>query len=201
MIRVAEEFVSLQGEGQHIGRPMYFVRLAGCSVISCLMHPKQLGTCDSDWQSGRMHGVEDVAARCFDSGVPWVCITGGEPTDQPEALAELICRVRRAQRVSVQTAGRRAIAAPVDSLCVSPKGLKGRAIQGQITHEIKVTAAPGVDVEYLKAIRSGYPASSYYVVPYDDGGEILEGAAVDLVLAAGDPWRLSLQSQKYAKIR
>lgn len=73
-------FRTIQGEGDMLGLPMVFVRLAGCSVGCAL--------CDTDYR---------VAERCDEKQIrervdslfaerpailrKWVWVTGGEPTD------------------------------------------------------------------------------------------------------------------------
>lgn len=69
-------FRSVQGEGQLLGTPMTFIRLAGCS-IGC-------PACDTDYRVDRRMEVSDIVQQVVDltpGRWPWVWITGGEPTD------------------------------------------------------------------------------------------------------------------------
>ena len=125
-MRVAEVFVSVQGEGPSLGRPAVFLRLSGCN-LSCTW-------CDTKyaWYGGEELSVDVVAERVLDllrryRGVSLLVVTGGEPLLQSEELAELLARLRREipyLEVEVETNGTvdpRAVIDYVDRLIVSPK--------------------------------------------------------------------------------
>lgn len=74
---VSEIFTSLHGEGHFVGYPMAFVRLAGCSIISCSIR----NDCDEAPWKAKHHLragdiVGNIQARGFHSGI--VCISGGD---------------------------------------------------------------------------------------------------------------------------
>lgn len=95
VLRVSEIYMSIQGEGPHVGEPTIFLRFGGCN-LRCPLWP-----CDTqhaidpkyrhEW--ARMD-VEDILNVIDTIGEQWewfnVCLTGGEPFLQPdEALHEL----------------------------------------------------------------------------------------------------------------
>ncbi len=108
-MKIAEVFTSIQGEGHLTGKPMRFIRLAGCTVTQCPLHPAnkaRVGECDTDWKYKTTEDPERLAAEALDEVGPngWVSITGGEPLDQPEALSALIAELkRRGLQVNIQT--------------------------------------------------------------------------------------------------
>ena len=178
-MRVAEVFVSVQGEGPSLGRPAVFLRLSGCN-LSCTW-------CDTKyaWYGGEELSVDAVAERVLDllrryRGVDLLVVTGGEPLLQSEELAELLARLRREVphlEVEVETNGTadpRAVIDYVDRLIVSPKlsnsGLPEevrRVSEGVI--EVALTRRDRV---YVKVVVEG-PG---------DSGELLrlvEGLGVD----------------------
>lgn len=125
-MRVAEVFVSVQGEGPSLGRPAVFLRLAGCN-LSC-------SWCDTKyaWFGGEELSVEEVAEQVLSllrrfRGVDLLVVTGGEPLLQPEELVELLAKLRREVphlEVEVETNGTvdpRRVLTYVDRLIVSPK--------------------------------------------------------------------------------
>ena len=125
-MRVAEVFISVQGEGPSVGRPALFLRLAGCN-LSC-------SWCDTKyaWFGGEELGVDLVAERVLGMlrrfrGVSLLVVTGGEPLLQSEELVELLSRLRRELpylEVEVETNGTvdpREVLTYVDRLIVSPK--------------------------------------------------------------------------------
>lgn len=85
-MKISEMFVSLQGEGVHQGLPAFFLRLTGCN-LSCAW-------CDTryslDKNVGTEMSYESVFEAVMESGVSYVCITGGEPLLQTKELLKLL---------------------------------------------------------------------------------------------------------------
>lgn len=108
MPKVAEIFYSIQGEGIYQGVPTTFIRLQGCGlVVPC-------SYCDTayarDGSKGIEMGIEEVLKECTRlegrTYKHWVCITGGEPMFQLDALHELVKGLKRyGFRVEVETNG------------------------------------------------------------------------------------------------
>lgn len=122
--KLAEVFTSIQGEGHLSGKLMTFVRFAGCNVRSCKLHPINGGLCDTDWSFKEMGDASALASHARAEVGPngWVCITGGEPLEQPKALEALIAELKRAGLlVNIQTSGTIWVTCPWDWLTVSPK--------------------------------------------------------------------------------
>jgi len=108
MLQLAEIFYSVQGEGEHTGKPAVFVRLAGCN-LSC-------DFCDTDYSLKFFSTVNDIVAKVRELGAdcPMVVLTGGEPLAQRESL-ELIDALRRdGRRVHIESNGTIATELPDD---------------------------------------------------------------------------------------
>ena len=77
MLKIAEVFASIQGEGLRQGVPSIFVRLAGCRLRCSFCDTKRA------WSGGRQMEPHEIVARimALRSAYPasWVSITGGEP--------------------------------------------------------------------------------------------------------------------------
>lgn len=92
--RVNEIFYSVQGEGLHSGRPMVFVRFAGCN-LRCSARNGPFD-CDTEFQSGRGFGRLALVEHIFDKHIAphfahaddadespvRLLFTGGEPSLQ-----------------------------------------------------------------------------------------------------------------------
>ena len=93
-MKVIEIFRSLQGEGRNQGKPCLFVRLAGCN-LNCRW-------CDTpeSRSGGREMAAGAIADEVRRAGIPYVCITGGEPLLQKKDLGFLL-RLLKKEGVSV----------------------------------------------------------------------------------------------------
>jgi len=101
---ITEIFASVQGEGVRAGLPTAFVRLARC--------PYRCTWCDSEYTftGGEPMTLDAVLERVRDFGsLPNVCITGGEPLVQRQAVQDLIPRLFEEcswlQSVEIETSG------------------------------------------------------------------------------------------------
>lgn len=98
-MRIIEHFLSLQGEGLIIGRLTYFIRTAGCSL--------RCSWCDTAWSrdpnQGEEMSVDSIMSLIGDTEN--VCLTGGEPLEQPEAPELLRRLVEAGKTVVLETNG------------------------------------------------------------------------------------------------
>jgi len=98
-LRVTEVFLSLQGETVRTGLPTVFVRLTGC--------PLRCRWCDSAYafSGGEWRAIPALVAQVQGHGVQQVCVTGGEPLDQPGCLELLGQLCDAGLSVSLETSG------------------------------------------------------------------------------------------------
>jgi len=96
-VLINEIFYSIQGEGIYAGVPTTFIRFQGCNLLT------HCTWCDTsyaqDGSKGEELEIEEVLDRCVKlegrTYKHWVCITGGEPLFQLEALHELVKGLNR----------------------------------------------------------------------------------------------------------
>lgn len=84
-MKIAEAYLSIQGEGLYIGAPSVFIRTIGCNQ-KCLWCDTQDIKADSRWN------MESIT-KLLEKHVKWgydIVITGGEPLIQPQAVAYII---------------------------------------------------------------------------------------------------------------
>ena len=98
-LRVAEIFVSLQGESSRAGLPTVFVRLTGC--------PLRCVWCDTAYafRGGRWMTIGSILREVAEAGVHQVCVTGGEPLAQKSCLPLLETLCDAGYSVSLETSG------------------------------------------------------------------------------------------------
>ena len=116
-IRVAETFVSRQGEGERTGNESLFIRTSGCNL--------RCRWCDTPYASwrpeGRWETIDTLAAISRPAAVGDVVLTGGEPLLWP-AVPGLVERFQReGVHVTVETAGTIDADLRPDLLSLSPK--------------------------------------------------------------------------------
>lgn len=101
--KIAEHFISINGEGTRVGQLAYFIRFPGCN-LTCTY-------CDTSWanqpdtQYTEMT-AEEILTSIHLSGIRNVTITGGEPLIQENIrdLLELLCADHRLS-VEIETNG------------------------------------------------------------------------------------------------
>jgi 7-carboxy-7-deazaguanine synthase len=76
---INEIFYSIQGEGQHIGCPMTFIRVTGCNL--------RCSWCDTQYaySEGKELEIQEILDQVSKYPTNQVCLTGGEPLTQEDA--------------------------------------------------------------------------------------------------------------------
>lgn len=203
LLRVMEQFHSIQGEGVHTGRSAVFLRLAGCSV-GCPW-------CDTK-ASWPAHGhplvpVERLVETVRQARPALVVITGGEPLQQDltplcEALAPL------AVPRHLETSGVAPLSGAFEWITLSPKRHQPpRPALLEHCHELKVVIHEPADLDFAMAMaaacqtlgRSGSPGPQLCVQP---GAGSATGARLAIRHVKRHPqWRLSLQTHQWLGLR
>jgi 7-carboxy-7-deazaguanine synthase len=104
-MNVIEIFESLQGETTHAGRPCAFVRFAGCDL--------RCRYCDTTYafSGGKPMSRQEILKALGAYHSRFVCLTGGEPTLQPD-LPELCSELMAGGwEISLETHGQRDLSA------------------------------------------------------------------------------------------
>jgi len=98
-LRITEIFFSLQGESRTSGLPTVFVRLTGC--------PLRCQYCDSEYAftGGSQYSLESILNEVAQYNPRYVCVTGGEPLAQPNALPLMTMLCDAGYSVSIETSG------------------------------------------------------------------------------------------------
>jgi 7-carboxy-7-deazaguanine synthase len=138
--RVNEIFLSVQGEGIHVGERTVFVRFYGCP-LRCVWcdQPEAL----AHTGVGRFDTLAAEEVRDRLAGFPAVrrlCLTGGEPVIAPKASLLWLLQDRRAAGwwSSIETSGARVVEELLDVIdfwTVAPKGRSASTFSGDPVEE------------------------------------------------------------------
>ena len=98
-LRLTEIFYSLQGEALTSGLPTIFVRLTGC--------PLRCVYCDTEYafSGGERQSLETIMTTIASFPCKRICLTGGEPLAQPNAIELMTRLLNDDYEISLETAG------------------------------------------------------------------------------------------------
>lgn len=206
---VKEIFYTLQGEGNHAGRPAVFCRFAGCNLWSGREVDRAKAICqfcDTDFvgtngQLGdKYRRAEQLAAtinQLWPAAYPktkYVVFTGGEPLMQLDAALIEAMHVAGFE-VAIETNGTISVPKGVDWVCVSPKmGAELVVVKGD---ELKVVIPQaGQDMQKYEQLDF-----KHFFVQAMDGPLQAENCRKAVEFCMQHPrWKLSLQTHKLLHI-
>ncbi|MEU6562608.1 7-carboxy-7-deazaguanine synthase QueE [Nocardia nova] len=213
-VLLAEQFVSVQGEGPYSGQPCAFTRFSRCNLACAWCDEKPTW----DWSQfrpeevSRRVSVAAVADWVLESDVDLLVITGGEPMIQQHAMIALAENVRPAVRVQVETNGTQApdpeLVDLVDLWVVSPKlahagmtygrrivpqALRALRDTGQVAFKFVVTD-PGTDFAQIDDLVDDFgldPASIWVMPEGETAHRVATGVQQLREPAAARGWKVS----------
>jgi len=195
-IPVMEYFYTLQGEGFHVGKSAFFIRLAGCSV-GCVW-------CDvkESWEvsSTQLVTIESLVNAVVTSGTSFVVITGGEPAMYN--LSYLIEALNQKNiYCAIETSGVYELKGAIDWYCFSPKKFKSPCAEAyEKANELKVVVYHKSDLKWAQEhAEKVNEACLLYIQPEWSKREELIPLVIDFI-KQNPSWRLSLQTHKYINI-
>lgn len=192
--RINEIFNSLQGEGGNQGKPVTFIRLAGCN-LSC-------SWCDTHHDPFSVHTVDALVRQLEDWNCKSVIITGGEPSIHD--LKPLLRALKGdGYWIGIESNATRSLAEfepYLDYIALSPKG----AIKQKHAHEIRVVNDK-MSVDKLMQIERDIDAENYFISPLEVDGQFNIMESMELLgqvnAVSHKKWYISLQLHKLAGIR
>ena len=221
-IPVVERFHSLQGEGAHMGRSAFFIRLAGCTVGCPWCDTKKSWTVHNHPQLNIQELSEEVV-KARAKGAGFVVITGGEPLHHNldplcnAIRAKTTCQRGHAMPIHLETSGVDVITGSPNWITISPKR---HALPRQellaACHEIKVIISEEEDLMFAETMaqesinaknaflkdkqfkKNSIPKALLFLQPLWQSSE---GQQLAINYVKKHPqWRLSMQTHKWLNL-
>lgn len=201
-LQITEIFYSLQGETSRMGLPTVFVRLTGC--------PLRCGYCDSAYAfyGGETQHFDEILQKIAAFSPKFICVTGGEPLAQKNAIPFLRLLCDAGYEVSLETSG----AVPIDQvdprvarvLDIKTPGSKevARNLWKNIAlltpkDEVKLVLCDRADYEWAKAILFEKALHTYCPVLFSPVWETLNPKELaEWVIEDNLPVRVQVQLHK-----
>jgi len=198
VLDVQSIFLTLQGEGTHVGTPAVFIRLGGCN-LACAF-------CDTEFESFHSLSLNEIMQTVsrIKKSAKLAVITGGEPLRQPiEALCELL--IQHGFIVQLETNGTlyRQLPLLTEIVC-SPKNTNGKyfPIREDLLERITaikfIISAAKPEYADIAEVGQSRRAIPVFLQPMDEYNEhqnkLNMKLATELALKYG--YRLSLQTHK-----
>lgn len=203
---VHEYFYTWQGEGVHMGKPAFFIRLFGCPVHCPWCD--SAGTWHKDFvpKTVRTMTAEELLGEAQASGAHIVVITGGEPAIHD--LTELTTALRdQGIRVHLETSGSFPLKGKFDWITLSPKRWKLPLPENvRYADEFKIIIEEPKDIVYYWKLLNGLglrvnerPIWLHPEWSQHDNPEVLR-AISDTVKKGADDLRAGWQLHKLYKV-
>lgn len=172
ILHLDEIFVSIQGESTDTGLPCVFVRLFGCNVGCTYCDQPQFS------KNRKRISIGNLISEIQKLKVKYVCITGGEPLQQWNAIYPVILElVSMDYKVSIETSGcipidpdpySRSFKYVMDIKCpssgVSHKNIYDNLMNLQGKDEVKFVIADRKDYEFMKKVLKSYATPAKILV-------------------------------------
>lgn len=196
LLPIVEDFYTIQGEGFHMGKPAYFVRVGGCD-IGC-------SWCDTKFSwNPSLHPlikVDKIIARILQQDAIVAVITGGEPLIYP--MGYFTGQLHRHNvKAYIETSGAYKLSGTWDWICLSPKrNAPPKDSIIKLANELKVIIQEEKDIEWAEENASRVNASCLlFLQPEWSSHSTITPVIVDYI-KSNKRWRISLQAHKFMKI-
>ncbi|MDD1713348.1 MAG: radical SAM protein [Methanoregulaceae archaeon] len=202
-MKITEIFRSLQGEGKNQGKPCLFIRLAGCN-LNC-------NWCDTKYsrEGGMTMSPDSVLEQVWRVNPPYVCITGGEPLLQADALEPLLASLHtRGTKIDIETNGTIDFSRfqPYASVCMDVKcpssgEVSDCSLLSKIRPEdsVKFVVKDETDCRYAQEVMTGHTIAGEIFFSPVSGSDFRP--IIQFVLANNLPVRFQLQLHKILGVR
>jgi 7-carboxy-7-deazaguanine synthase len=193
---IVEDFYSIQGEGYHMGKPAYFIRIGGCD-IGC-------SWCDTkfSWDPS-IHPivlVDSVIKNLISCKAVAAVITGGEPLMYNLDYLSLQLK-NKGIETFLETSGAFRLSGKWDWICLSPKRKQSPLDEiYNLANELKVIIAKPEDIEWAEINASLVKSScKLFLQPEWSAFNRILPLIIEYI-KANPSWSISLQAHKFMHI-
>ncbi len=202
-MNISEIFYSLQGEGKNQGAPCLFIRCAGCNL--------RCRWCDTEYAltGGTEMDADAIITEVIRAGPRLVCITGGEPLLQADALLPLVQEIhRRGIAVGIETNGTLDFSRlqPYASICMDVKCPSSGeesdlSLLRKIRKEdsVKFVVSGEDDCRYAQEVMNIHPIAGEIFFSPVYGSDT--APIVEFILKKGLPVKFQLQLHKVVGVK
>lgn len=190
---VMETFLSIQGEGYHQGKLVYFIRLAGCDVGCHWCDVKESWEISKD----QYRKISDLVKEVVESPANAVVITGGEPLMYD--LTSLTKKLSEAGiETHLETSGAYELKGIFNWITLSPKKFKKPvdSIYAK-ANELKVVIASKKDLEWAEEESTKVDENCLFYLQAEWDRREKQYPAIYSYIARNPKWKISIQSHKY----
>ncbi len=191
-----EDFYTLQGEGFHMGRAAYFIRIGGCD-IGCYW-------CDSkySWRPDRdqLVDIETLVEKASSYPAKAIVVTGGEPLNYN---LDPLCNLMKNNGITtyLETTGAYELSGQWDWICLSPKPNqppKEEIIP--LADELKVIIYEDSDFEFAEHYANKVKPGTHLFLQPEWSRHKENTPKIVEYIKENPKWRISIQAHKFMKI-
>jgi 7-carboxy-7-deazaguanine synthase len=196
LLPIVEDFYTIQGEGFHMGKPAYFVRVGGCD-IGC-------NWCDTkySWNPSihPLNEVDKIIDRIRLHSADVTVVTGGEPLIYPMDYLTEQLHINKIEAY-IETSGAYEMSGNWDWICLSPKkNSPPKPNIFKLANELKVIITDRNDIEWAEKNAAKVSSSCLlFLQPEWSKHAQITPMIIDYV-KENKRWRISLQAHKFMKI-
>jgi organic radical activating enzyme len=191
-----DQFYTIQGEGYHMGKAAYFIRIGGCD-IGC-------SWCDTkvswNFKFHDLSDIEEVVLNASKNNANTVVVTGGEPSlYNLEPLCNLL--VKNNIETHVETSGAYHLRGQWNWVCLSPKKQNPpRQEIFQKADELKMIISKPSDLKWAEENELKVNKScKLFLQPEWSKYDSIINTIIEYV-KINKQWRVSLQAHKFMHI-
>ncbi len=201
---VVEQFHSIQGEGAHVGRSAFFIRLAKCNV-GCSWCDTKHSWSEANYHQKDVVHLANAVAEARQKGATFVVITGGEPLHHNlDPLCKAIREITKNKTqapipIHLETSGVDTISGNPNWITLSPK----RHAQPKLEvleecKELKIIIHEQKDIVFAESIANKTKEFKRPLLFLQPGWESDTGKKLAFEYVKNNPnWRLSMQTHKW----